>query len=469
MPNLAAFLAAYDDAPRHSTLLEDTGSTLIRWDLPALAQLAARWQAAFVQAGLEPGDRIALSARNSVQWAAIDFAALGLGLTVVAIDPQASARMAVTVIAHSGAELLLTDSAGRAAEILQQGGPGIGQIVILRVLQHGRNRLISLEDFLPTTDTTFQAMDLDEDHLATLSYQRMGKEKLRGVMLSHANLLASLHAQQQARLLTAGHTVLAVGSYSDLLHRVTALYLPLVCGAQVACPAASRTLDTLLQRLQPQVITARGEQLQMVANELLRSTEQHQSGQASSTSAIEAGLRVAQSRASWWDKLLHSSRPAGLQHAAQTSTDGQLQRIIATDAQSNLAARQLSLLGLPVHNGLALNMASGLVSLNLHTPTQWNTCGACLPGMEACIADNGELLLRGLALSQGYWNDPAASQADIQPEGWVHTGCRARLEHLEHQEGTQIMMESELSGTTALDTRPPSVTPLSLTQSTMAS
>jgi long-chain acyl-CoA synthetase len=462
MPNLAAFLAAQDYAPRHSTLLQDTGSAIADWDVPALAQLAARWQAGFVRAGLKPGQRIALCAHNSVQWAAIDFAALGLGLPLVAIDPQASARMAAAVIAHSGADLLLSDSASRAADILQA-GPGIAQVVILRQLQHGRTRLISLEDFLPeTAKTAFQAVDLDEDYLATLSYQRAGSNTLRGVMLSHANLLASLHAQQNAGLLQAGQRVLAAGNYSDLLHRVTALYLPLACNAHVACPATALTLEHMLQRFTPHVITARGDQLQIVADELLRSIEQHKRGQALADSAVQAGVRVAQGRASWWDKLLHGSRPAVLAHTAHISAGGHLQRIIAADAQSSLPARQLSLLGLPVYNGLALAVASGLACVHVESAAQLNTCGERLPGVEARIAaDTGELLLRGLAMSQGYWNDPAATHTDFEAEGWVHTGWRARLE------GAQIMMEFVLSVPTALDTQPAGFPPLSLTQSTL--
>jgi long-chain acyl-CoA synthetase len=109
----------------------------------------------------------------------------------------------------------------------------------------------------------------------------------------------------------------------------------------------------------------------------------------------------------------------------------------------------------------ALPVANGLASLNAGSPPLANNCGQCLPVVEARIADNGELLLRGLALSQGYWNNPAAKQADMQLEGWVYTGCLARLE------GVQIMMNGALSGTTVLDTQPAPATPLSLTQSTV--
>jgi long-chain acyl-CoA synthetase len=427
MPNLAASLAAFEDEPQRLIAIEFVQGIAAKWQAAQFAHLAARWQVAFEQAGLKAGDRVAISARNSVQWLAIDQAALGLGIVTVALDPQTSARFAAAAIAHSGADLLLIDSASRANQILQA-GPPIERVVMLRVLQHGRSRLTSVEDFLPQEPScAFRAVDLNEDYLATICYQRNGKDGLRGVTLSHANLLASVHAQNVAGLVAHGQRVLACGTLSELFHRVSAYYLALACGAVIALPETGANLHKALGDILPEVLTIRGDQLQRLADLLREPLRASGNAIASLDTALEAGMRSTQGNAKWWDKLLFNAQAERLKQTAQSATGGQLQRVLCAQAQPIQAMRQISTQGLQLTNGLSLAVSAGLASMNPLQDAQAHTCGPCLPGVEAMLSPQGELLLRGLTLSQGYWNDPAATQADFQPEGWVHTGHRATL------------------------------------------
>jgi long-chain acyl-CoA synthetase len=463
MPNLAAFLAAHEDEPQRPVFREMAGAHNQRTSLGELAHHAARWQAAFEAAGLVQGDRIAISARNSLQWLAIDLAALGLGLVTVPLDPQASARFAAAAIAHSGANLLLIDSAGRASQILAA-GPPISRIVVLRKLQHGRERLTSIEDFLPASaEAAVQIAELEEDTLATLSYQRVGQDGIRGLMLTHNNLLAAVHAQQAANLVNAGEVVMAGGAYSELFHRVTGLYLPLACSAQIACPSAGMDLQSALQQLKPDVLLTRQDQLQRVAAMARAPLEAEGTRLIPLTKALDVGWQVAQGSAGWMDRTLHGMQSARLAQALHQTTGGHLARIISAEPGTpTQAVRQLSAQGLTVLVAFSLAAASGLVSVNVPGEIHDESCGLPLPGLEARVDDTGELLLRGLTLALGYWNDPASTERDFEAEGWLHTGHRARL-----ADG-HIMIEGFLAGIAPQDTQQvPIVQDLSMTHSTL--
>jgi len=75
-----------------------------------LAARMARWQAAFRGAGLNEGDRIALCARNGVEWVAIDLAALALGLVVVPLYVDDNAESVAWCVENADARLVIVEN-----------------------------------------------------------------------------------------------------------------------------------------------------------------------------------------------------------------------------------------------------------------------------------------------------------------------------------------------------------------------
>ena len=81
----------------------------------------------------------------------------------------------------------------------------------------------------------------------------------------------------------------------------------------------------------------------------------------------------------------------------------------------------LSALGLPLLQGYGQTETAPVVSSNPISKIKIDTVGLPFTGVEVKIADDGEILVKGENVMNGYWNDPEATSKTIV-NGWVHTG-----------------------------------------------
>jgi len=79
-------------------------------------------------------------------------------------------------------------------------------------------------------------------------------------------------------------------------------------------------------------------------------------------------------------------------------------------------------IGVPLREGYGATESAGVISTNIANDNSIGTVGKALPGTEIEIADNGEVLVRGPNVFQGYWNQPEKTADTISADGWLHTG-----------------------------------------------
>ena len=85
-------------------------------------------------------------------------------------------------------------------------------------------------------------------------------------------------------------------------------------------------------------------------------------------------------------------------------------------------------LGLPINEGYGMTESSAVVTMNHPGARKIGTVGQALPGAEAKLADDGELLVRGPLVMKGYRNEPEKTAEAVDADGWLYTGDIAQID-----------------------------------------
>ena len=84
--------------------------------------------------------------------------------------------------------------------------------------------------------------------------------------------------------------------------------------------------------------------------------------------------------------------------------------------------------GVPIYQGYGLTETSPVVSANLPTANKVGTVGRPIPNVEVRIAEDGEILVKGPCVMQGYYHKPDETREVFTADGWFRTGDIGRLD-----------------------------------------
>jgi long-chain acyl-CoA synthetase len=407
-----------------------------------VGRLVARWQRGLDAEGLVPGDRVAVSLRNGVDWVAFDQAALGLGLVVVPLYTTDNPDNLAHILADSGSRLLLIDSSHRWIAIAQRGAvlPSLRRVLCVdQPSQTGPGpsdgeRLRPLDAWLPPEGGALVDRVQDPNALATLVYTSGTTGPPKGVMLSHRAILWDAEAVQ--RRIPARPTDLFL-SFLPLAHafeRTVGYYLPMMAGS---CVAYARSIEQLrhdLIAVRPTVLLSVPRVYDRVYLAIQTKLGERGLRRRLFETAVAIGWRrfqAAQGRGSPpgpLARLLWSLLEPRVVRPVMERLGGRIRVAVSGGAPLSPAVARLFLgLGLPLTEGYGLTEAAPVVSGNAPGDCVPGSVGRALPGIEVALSQKGELLVRAPSLMSGYWGHPEATREAIDEEGWLHTGDLAEI------------------------------------------
>jgi len=384
-----------------------------------------RWQAALVALGLSPGDRVAICLRNGVEWIGLDLAALGLGLVVVPLYVDDSPDNIAWCIANAGARLLVVETT-KMANALKANASELPPNYVRRA--DAGDTTPTVASLLPATAQEPQFGSLPDATLATICYTSGTAGRPKGVMLSHANIIANVTACQQTGMARPTDLFLSILPLSHMFERTGGYYLPLSIGARVVYARGVAELAEDLASQAPTIMFA----VPRIFEKFSARLEQALAGSALKGwlfgLCVGHGWRVESGQGNWLDRQVTALLRRLVARPVLARLGGRMRLAIVSGAALDPhIAHTFIGLGLTMLQGYGMTEASPVISVNREGANDPESVGPPLPGVEVKLDAGGELLARGGNVMRGYWHNDEATQAAIDAEGWLHTGDVAEL------------------------------------------
>ncbi len=409
------------------------------WTKSTWAEMAhevERWQSAFADEPLEPGDRVAVMINNCREWVIFEQAALAMGLVVVPLYVNDRAENVAYILDDADIKvLLLPDS--EQWQGLQEIRSTLDKLVRILTLQNISDNvsanLRNLDSWLPQNPKSVDKVSCNPNDLATIVYTSGTTGRPKGVMLSHHNILWNAFSSMNFIPCYLDDVFLSFLPLSHTLERTAGYYLPMMGGAEVAYARSIPLLAEDLLSIRPTVLISVPRIYERIVIKV-RDTLAEKGGIA--PKLFEAAVKIGwqhfqyqQGRTSWSSSLI--VWPILQKLVAKKILDrlgGRIRAAMCGGAPLSLPVAQVFLgLGLPLIQGYGLTETSPVISVNSLEDNDPASVGKPLQDVNVKIAEDGELLANGPGIMLGYWNHEKATKDVIDADGWLHTGDKAEI------------------------------------------
>lgn len=419
--------------PRDVALGERQGASWVTVSASQLLERAQNVAWALLDAGLQPGDRVALISLNRIDWIVADFGILLSGCVVVPIFATQALDQVAYILKDSEAKLVFVDSANALGRLRRIDAP-LPRAVVFDA--PGGDGLRAFESFGAAARRAEPALlsriesQLRPDDLAILIYTSGTTGVPKGVMLSHYNLVftAGSSFAYAFYLVKALEPVLSVLPFSHIYeHEILYGYM-LSGAAHYIC----RTPDDLardLKDIRPVAMTAVPRIFERMLAAIAGAALKQGGLRARLVPwALATGRRYATKRT----RKLRTSLALWIQYRlARALVLRKIPRLLGLDrlrffvsGSARLhfdTAMTLDACDLTIIEGYGPTECSPVITVNRPDTNRYGTVGRPIPGVQIRLAPDGEVLASGPNVMRGYYRDAAGTDAVMQ-DGWYATG-----------------------------------------------
>jgi len=383
------------------------------------AHEAIRKTAAYLRSlGLEKGAKIALTGKNSPEWAIAYLAILEAGAVVVPIDYQLSLAETVNLVNASDSVILFVDEE-KAAE-LKAACPGISKI--LSLFEGGDDYILGLQ--VPPGQAQPAAIPPGEEDLAAILFTSGTTGTPKGVMLSHGNLVSDCFLAQANLHLSEEDVFYALLPIHHSYTMLAVFIESFSVGAETVFGKRMVVKQILKDLKEARVTMFLGVPLlfNKLLNGILKGIKEK--------GPLVNGLIAAMMGLSGAVKKVFKVNPGkSLFHSVLDKASLSTIRICISGGGPLAPSvfRKYNELGIDFVQGYGLTETSPILTLNPVEHYKETSVGKLIPRVEMKILDPnedgiGEIAVKGPMVMKGYYRMPEETKEVFTEDGWFKTG-----------------------------------------------
>jgi long-chain acyl-CoA synthetase len=391
---------------------------------------------AFVELGVKPGDRVGLFSTNRPEWHTADFAINGAGAITVPIYFNESSERMTYILKHCGANVVFVAGKPQLEKLLALRGnlPELENIIAADVGTDLPSECLRYETLIATAGATdissyrLRVSQVLPGQLASIIYTSGTTGEPKGVMLTHTNLCSNVtDTGRDFHLNPAEDVALSFLPLSHVYERIVD-YIYIFQGAPLAYVDAIEAVPQALLEVHPTVLAAVPRFFEKIYARLVE--------QGSKTTGLRRiifdwAMKIANQSVHWKASGGHASPAVKLQwllanalvyKKIRVGMGGRLRLISSGGAPlSKELAEFFWAVGVPIYQGYGLTETSPIVSTN-YPVNRVGSSGKPIPNVQVRIAEDGEILVKGPCIMQGYYKNPDATREVLTEDGWFSTG-----------------------------------------------
>jgi long-chain acyl-CoA synthetase len=438
----AAFLDAMDRFPSSRAQSYRTPAGWQTISSEELVRRIAGVAKTLTELGVGSGDRAAVFAPNCPEWHVADLAIQGIGGVTVPVYFHESVERVTYILKDSGARVVFTSGEEQARKIAQCRAnlPELEHVISVAPpadLQGESLRydaLIAGAGNAEIAEYRRRAAEVKPDQLATIIYTSGTTGEPKGVMLTHSNLSSNVLDGAAGYEMSPSDVGLSFLPLAHVYERTTD-YAFFLNGVPIAYVEQMETVQQALLEVHPTFLGAVPRFYEKIYANVIEQGH-HETGLK--RKVFDWAIRVAGKAVPWraygksaslgvriqWDladKIVYSKIRAGVGGRIRLFTAG------GAPLAPELAEFFWSV-GLPVFQGYGLTETSPIVTANSPSSNKIGTVGPPIPNVQVRIAEDGEILVKGPCVMQGYYHKPDATREVLSADGWFSTGDIGRLD-----------------------------------------
>ena len=411
----------------------------IRW--AEFARIAASCARHLRQAGVAAGDRVLLCMENRAEFPLTETALMAIRAIPVPAYTTNTVDDHAHLLRDSGARAAVVSSAALADRLLAAAGRAGGlQLLVVAdggpSVDPGTTTVLPwtglTQDRRPADDIAAEATAIPPTALACLIYTSGTGGSPRGVMLPHRCILSNCAgaAELVRPLRLKDEIYLSYLPVSHAYEHTVGQFFLLSLGTEIVYARGVEHLAADMLTVRPTILTAVPRVLEVIrARVLAQAARETPLRQRLFQAALGIGLkRVDGDRLALSERLLDPLLDRLVRAKIRARFGGRLVAAMSGGARLEPeVGRFFQSLGITIMQGYGQTEAGPVISANPPDAIRIDTVGKPLNGVDVRIAADGEIMVRGGLVMDGYWNRPRDTEATIR-DGWLHTGDIGELD-----------------------------------------